>query len=159
MYLNRKTKCPPTALFDVPHKPEPVTAKYLEKKFPEFAQEMDGGGEERCLLYFWVRNKETKVYEFIDADAEEEIREILGVKLYDEAREKEKAKQKYLQETRALTEEEIRSFKEELALVSQQLKEWTNNTTKTSLDAQQQPREEDLESSEQSADSEVNTIP
>jgi hypothetical protein len=157
MYLNRKTKCPPTALFDVPHKAEPVTAKYLEKKFPDFAKEMDGGGEERCLLYFWVRNKETKVYEFLDAEAEEEIREILGVKLYDEAREKEKAKQKYLQETRALTEEEIRTFKEELAFVSQQMKDF-NNTTKISLEKQQELDGEDLESSEQSEDS-SNTTP
>ncbi len=84
MYLKPKKKCPPNALFDVPHKPEPVTAKYLMKKFPAFASEMDGCGEERCLLYFWQRNKETNVYEFIDEEAEDEVREILGVKLLDE---------------------------------------------------------------------------
>lgn len=144
MYLNRKEKCPPTALFDVPHKPDPVTARYIEKRFPEFAKEMDGGGEERCLLYFWKRNKETKVYEFIDAEAEEEIRELLGVKLYDEAKEKEKARQKYIQETRALTEQEIKDFKEELDYVRQQIKEF-NNTTTTSSVVQPPQQEEDSE--------------
>ena len=146
MYLKRKEKCQPKALFDVPHKAEPVTAAYLEKRFPEFAKEMDGCGEERCLLYFWVRTKETKVYEFIDADAEEEIRELLGVKLYDEAKEKEKAKQKYLQETRALTEEEIKDFKQELAYVREQIKEF-NNTTKTSSVEPQSQQEKDFEDS------------
>ena len=152
MYLRRKEKCPPNALFDVPHKGEPMTASRIQRKFPEFAKEMDGCGEERCLLYFWVRNKETKVYEFIDEDAEEEIAEILGVRIYDEAREKEKAKQKYLQETRALTEQEIKDFKEELAYVREQIKEF-NNTTKTSSKAHAQPpqREESSEDSEDSS--------
>jgi hypothetical protein len=150
MYLKPKTKCPPTALFDVPHKAEPVTAKYLMKKFPAFANEMDGCGEERCLTYFWQRNKETKVYEFIDEDAEEEVREILGVKLFDEQKEKEKARQKYLQETRGLTEEEIKEFKEELAYVRQQLQHF-NNTTKTSSQEQQGPQEVDSESDSDSS--------
>jgi hypothetical protein len=154
MYLNRKEKCPPKALFDMPHKPEPVTARYIEKKFPEFAKEMDGAGEERCLLYFWKRNKETKVYEFLDDEAELEIAEILDVELYDEAKEKEKARQKYLQETRALTEEEIRDFKEELAYVKQQLQEF-NNTTKISLQEQQEQQELEEDSEEDS----VNTTP
>lgn len=124
MYLTRKEKCAPNALFDVPHKAEPMTAAKIEKRFPDFAKEMDGCGEERCLLYFWKRNKETKVYEFIDEEAEEEIAELFGVDVYDEEKEKEKAKQKYLRETRALTEDEIREFKEELAYASQQMKEF-----------------------------------
>ncbi len=148
MYLRRKEKCPPNALFDVPHKGEPMTASRIQRKFPEFAKEMDGCGEERCLLYFWVRNKETKVYEFIDEEAEEEIAEILGVRIYDEAREKEKAKQKYLQETRALTEQEIKDFKEELAFVREQIKEF-NNTTKTS--SVEQPSQQESEDSEDSS--------
>lgn len=138
MYLDRKQVCPPTARFDVPHKREPVSAHYILRKFPEFAKEMDGGGEERCLLYFWKRNKETKVYEFIDADAEDEVRELFGVKIYDEEKEKEKARKKYLEENRALTEEEIRTFKEELAFASQQMKAFLNSTTKTSSSSLQQ---------------------
>lgn len=142
MYLNRKEKCNRKALFDVPHKANPVTAAYIEKKFPNFAKEMNGAGEDCCLLYFWKRNKETKVYEFIDEEAEQEIAELLGVKIYNEEAEQEKARQTYIQETRALTQEEIRDFKEELAFVSQQIKEF-NNTTKISSEQPQELVEEE----------------
>jgi hypothetical protein len=134
MYLNRKEKCSPKALFDVPHKAKPMAAASIEKKFPEFAKEMDGCGEERCLLYFWKRNKETKVYEFVDEEAEEEVAELFGVKIYDEEEEAEKAKQKYLQETRALTEQEIKDFKEELAYVSEQMKAFHQGSSEKRLE-------------------------
>jgi len=143
MYLDRKQRCPPTVLFYVPHKPDPVTAAYIEKKFPAFANDMDGGGEERCLLYFWKRNKETKVYEFIDEEAEEEVAEILGVEIYDEEKEKEKKRQKYLQETRALTEQEIKDFKEELLYASQQMKDFMKNT-QTKISSSEEESEEGL---------------
>ncbi len=149
MYLDRKTVCPPKALFDVPHKVEPVTASYIAKKFPAFAKEFDGAGEERCLLYFWKRNKETKVYEFLDDEAEEEVREMLGVKLYNEEEELEKKQKKYLEETRGLTEEEIKSFKEELFYASQQMKDFLKNTTKTSSLASPSPQGEESEESEE----------
>jgi hypothetical protein len=134
MYLTKKEKCSPTALFDVPHKSKPMTAASIAKRFPEFAKEMDGVGEERCLLYFWKRNKETKVYEFIDEEAEEEIAEILGVEVYDE----EKEKERYLNRSRPLTDEEIKDFKEELAFASQQMKEFLKKSS----------RKEDSEGSE-----------
>ena len=159
MYLDRKQICPPNARFDVPHKAEPVTALYIAKKFPEFANEMDGGGEERCLLYFWKRNKETKVYEFIDADAEEEVREMLGVKIYDEAKEKEKAKQKYLKETRALTEDEIRDFKEELAHASNQMKEFLKNSKKTKTSEELPPAQEEADASDSDSTDSSHTTP
>lgn len=118
MYLTRKERCHPHTMFDVPHKPEPMSAASIAKKFPDFAKEMDGVGEDRCLTYFWKRNKETKVYEFLDEEAEDEVAEMMGVQIYNEEEEKEK----YLQETRALTEQEIKDFKEELAYASQQVK-------------------------------------
>lgn len=158
MFLDRRQKCPPTALFDVPHKPEPMTAKQIEKRFPDFAAEMDGGGEDRCLLYFWKRNKETKVYEFIDEEAEDEVAELLGVTIFNEEEEKEKAKQKYLQETRALTEQEIKDFKEELAHASAELKKWAKNTTKTSSLEQQSRQKELVEEQDSDSDS-TNTTP
>lgn len=142
MYVDRKRKCHRHDLFDVPHKDKPMTAKRIMKKFPEFAAEMDGVSEERCLSYFWKRNKETKVYEFLDMDAEEELAEIWGVELYDE--EKEKAKEKA--KRRLLTDEEIRQFKEELAEVSQQMKEFLNSTTMISSVTQQEPLSESSDS-------------
>ncbi len=155
MFLEKKRPCPPTALFDVPHKKEPVTAAYLMKKFPKFASEMNGTSDDCCLLYFWKRNKETKVYEFIDEEAEEEVAEMLGVSLYNEEEEAEKAKQKYLEETRALTEEEIRNFKEELAYASQQMKEFLSSTTKTS--AASPPQQQDATQPESNEVSKVGT--
>lgn len=144
MYLDRKTRCKSDALFDVPHKDEPMTAKRIMKKFPEFAKEMDGTSEDRCLSYFWKRNKETKVYEFLDMDAEEEIAEWWAVELYDEEKEKEKERAK----RRPLTEDEIREFKQELAYASHQMKQWLNNTTKNSSQEQQESEESESSDSE-----------
>ncbi len=140
MYLSRKEKCSPRALFDVPHKPEPMTAAQIEKKFPDFAKEMNGSSEDCCLLYFWQRNKETKVYEFIDMEAEEEVAEILGVEVYDEELQARKKERLYMQQVRALTEQEIKDFKEELDLVRRDLQKFIRNTTKAS--SEEEPGEE-----------------
>ena len=121
MYLTRKQPCHPNTLFDVPHKPTPMSAKQIAKKFPAFAKEMNGSSEDQCLTYFWKSNKETKVYEFIDEEAEEEVAELLGVNVYNEEEVKKKEEEEYKQQTRALTEEEIRTFKEELAIAKQDL--------------------------------------
>lgn len=151
MYLDRKHKCSSHALFDVPHKNKPMTAKRIMRKFPEFAEEMDGVTEDRCLLYFWKRNKETKVYEFLDEEAEEEIAELWGVEVYDEQKEEEKERAK----RRPLTEEEIRTFKEELRRASEELRTFfTNNATKSLEELQHL---QDLQESDSSDSS--HTIP
>lgn len=128
MYLSKKQICPSTALFDVPHKPKPMTAAQIIKKFPEFAKEMNGTSDDSCLLYFWKRNKETKIYEFEDEEAEQEVAEMLKVKIYDEAAEKEKAAKLYAEQSRALTAEEIQSFKEELAHAKAELQRFYQET-------------------------------
>lgn len=145
MHLDRKTQCPPKALFDVPHKANPMTAAQIAKRFPDFAAEMDGCGEERCLLYFWKRNKETKIYEFLDQDAEEEVAELFGVKIYDEEAEKEK----YLQRSRQLTDEEIQAFKKDLLEASQEIKAFFANTTTSSSEEDSGEGSEEVEASEQ----------
>ncbi len=142
MFINRKERCPPTVLFYVPHKPDPVTAHYIEKKFPSFAKDMDGVGSERCLTYFWTRNKTTKIYEFIDEEAEEEVAEILGVEIYDEEKEKEKAKKKKEENSRALTEQEIKDFKEELTFVRDELTKFKNKTTSSSSEESDSEQEQ-----------------
>ena len=81
MYLALKQKCPMGLFFDMPHRPEPMTAKQLIKKFPKFAQLFDGQGEENTLKFYYKKSKETGVYEFIDFDAEEEVAELMGVKI------------------------------------------------------------------------------
>ncbi len=153
MYIDRKKKCHSKTLFDVPHKPYPITARRIEKRFPEFAKEMDGVSEERCLSYFWKRNKETKVYEFLDADAEEEIAELWNVELYDEEKESQKEKRK----RRPLTEEEIQTFKEQLSIASKELKQFFSNSATKTLEEAQQGLASQSTDSEQESDSEHTT--
>jgi hypothetical protein len=71
MYLALRQKCPLGDFFDMPHQPEPLTAKQIIKKFPKFAQLFDGQAEENTLKFYYKKSKETGIYEFIDLDAEE----------------------------------------------------------------------------------------
>lgn len=113
--------CPLTALFDVPHQIDPMTAYEIKKKFPQFAKEMDGGYEENTLSFFYKKNKERDVYEFKDEEAEEEVAELMGVEIYDEEKAKEKEK-KDAPENRVLTEEEKAVFREHLTDIREKLK-------------------------------------
>jgi hypothetical protein len=81
MYLAINQRCPLGLSFAVPHKPEPMTAKRIIKKFPHFAKIFDGQGEENTLRFYYKKSKETGIYEFIDLDAEEEVAELMGVKI------------------------------------------------------------------------------
>ena len=81
MYLNPRTKAGKRDYFRVPHQELPMTAAEIRKQFRSFAEEMDGRSADACLDFFYKRDKDTGIYEFIDADAEEEIAEILGVKI------------------------------------------------------------------------------
>ena len=118
MYLEKKKRCPLTTLFDMPHLPEPMSAYQIAKQFPAFAKEMDGSSTENCLLYFYKSNKERKVYEFQDADMEEEMAEMLNVKIYDEA-----GKEEPPHESRPLTEEEHQLFREHIADIQEKIQE------------------------------------
>ena len=81
MFLAVGRPCNPKALFDVPHKSEPMTARRIQKKFPDFAALFDGKSMENTLLFYYKKNKATDVYEFLDEEAEEEVAELMGVKI------------------------------------------------------------------------------
>ena len=81
MYLKYNIKISKNALLDVPHKPEPMTVTEIKKELPEFAKQMDGQCQENCLDFYYKKNKQTDVYEFIDQDSEEDIAEIMGVEI------------------------------------------------------------------------------
>lgn len=85
MYLAPKKLCSGSAMFDVPHQAEPMSARDIIKQFPTFAKEMDGTYDANSLSHFYKRNKTTQVYEFLDEEAEDEVAELMGVELYDEA--------------------------------------------------------------------------
>lgn len=74
-------RCPTHALFDLPHKDEPMSAKAIQKRYSKFADIFDGQSLENTLSFYYKKNKETGVYGFIDEDAEAEVAELLGVKV------------------------------------------------------------------------------
>ena len=118
MYFDKKTLCKFHILFDVPHKTNPMSAKEIARKFPAFAKEMNGSTYENTLLYFYKYNKERKVYEIQDPDLEEELAELLGVKILDETFEDEEIPS---YEARALTQEEHQIFREHIADIREKL--------------------------------------
>lgn len=67
--------------FDVPHIDQPMTAKEIIKKIPKFAKVFDGQCKENTLTFYYKKSKETGVYEFIDLEAEEEVAELMDVKI------------------------------------------------------------------------------
>jgi hypothetical protein len=81
MYLSVGRRCPTHALFDLPHKDEPMSAKAIQKRYPKFADIFDGQSLENTLSFYYKKNKETGVYGFIDEEAEAEVAELLGVKV------------------------------------------------------------------------------
>lgn len=81
MYLAINKYCPNDTLFYVPHRLEPITAKKIIKRYPKFAEIFDGTCIENTLTFYYVKNKTTGEYELIDEDAEEEVAELLGVKI------------------------------------------------------------------------------
>jgi hypothetical protein len=122
MYLDVGKKCPKKALFYVPHLPAPITAKAIKTQFPEFASLMDGMSKENTLLFYWKHNKKEDVYEFLDTDCEEEVAELLGVKLYDGELPEEQEEER--PENRQLTQEEVADFRNYLQEVREGMKEW-----------------------------------
>lgn len=111
MYLSKKQICPRDTLFDLPHKSEPMSAKNIIKKYPDFASIFDGKSEENMLSFYYKKNKDTNIYELIDEDAEIEIAELLGVEIKTF---KDTSLKEYIPPP-PLTAEQISSFKEELA--------------------------------------------
>jgi hypothetical protein len=127
MYLALRQKCPLGALFDMPHRPEPMTAKRIIKKFPKFAEIFDGEGEENTLKFYYKKSKETGVYEFIDQDAEEEVADLMGVKI----KEFKVINEEELddEEKRPLDNEDIKKFKNHMDDIRTGII-WLKNQTK-----------------------------
>lgn len=62
-----------------------MKARTIIRKFPKFAAEFDGSAEECTLSWYYTYNRALGIFEFKDADAEDEVAEMLGVVLYKEA--------------------------------------------------------------------------
>lgn len=117
-------KARPGLLLIVPHRREPMTVREIEKEYPDFARLFDGQSEENTILFYWKRNKE-KVYEFRDADDEEEVAELMGVEcLVEEEPDSEPEKMSLIGEP--LGEEEMNDFKSHMDDIKRGLA-WLND--------------------------------
>jgi hypothetical protein len=129
MYLALRQKCPLGEFFDMPHRPEPMTAKKIIKKFPKFAQIFDGQSEENTLKFYYKKSKERDVYEFIDLEAEEEVAELMDVKIKEfNVKDEDELDD---QEKRSLDKDDIENFKTHMADIRTGIM-WLNNQNKNS---------------------------
>lgn len=87
-----------------------MTAKQIIKRLPKFAAIFDGSSTENTLTFYYKKNKATDIYELIDEEAEEEVAELMGVKIktFRDTAEEEA-------EMKPLDEEQIEKFKTHMA--------------------------------------------
>ncbi len=115
MYLDIGLRASSKSFFRVPHLQMPMTVAELRKEFPAFAKEMDGSAKECTLRFFYKKDKESGIYEFIDADAEEEVAELMNVKVLEFCEEEEVDSDGEFVHSPVLTKEQMELHKEKLA--------------------------------------------
>jgi hypothetical protein len=115
LYVTIGVIAPPNVLFNVPHKKDPWSANKLERRFPSLIKEFDGSSYDSVLTFFYKLNKAEKLYEFKDAEAEEEFAELLGVRILCEMEECEEEEVNVV----ALTPEQMQLHKENLAMIKE----------------------------------------
>jgi hypothetical protein len=118
MFLDTKTECPKSLKMWLPHLEEPMSARKVEKKYPEFAGLFDGKAQENTLLFYYKINKEEQCLDFIDEDAEEEVAELLGVTITEIQLEDEEDAKPI---SRSLSQEEINEFRNHINDIRQGL--------------------------------------
>jgi hypothetical protein len=121
MYLDIGVRASTKQYFRVPHRQLPMTVQELRKEFPSFAAEMDGSAKECTLRFFYKKDKETGVYEFLDEEAEEEVADLMGVEVLEFADDDEVDSDGELVKSTPLSEEQIRRHKENLEQIRQGL--------------------------------------
>jgi hypothetical protein len=135
MYLDIGVRAAKGTYFRVPHKQLPMTMKEIEKELPNFAKEMDGSAKECTLRYFYKKDKESGIYEFIDIDSEEEVAEIMGVAIIEVAEEDEMDSDGELIKTTALTDQQLARHKENLAEIKRGLQMFDDSSSDSSFDS------------------------
>lgn len=111
MHLDTRTECPKSLKIWLPHLSEPLSARKVEKKYPEFAALFDGKSQENTLFFYYKINKLEQCLDFIDEDAEEEVAELLGVTITEIEVVDEDAEEASKPISRVLSEEEISEFR------------------------------------------------
>lgn len=113
----------------IPYADEPITIKKFKKKYTEFAKTFDGSLSESFLSVFWTFNKTTGIFEFIDADLEDEVAENLTIKIEDSI---DKLLKKMDESTSSkasgLSKEELAEFKLHLEDIHEMHKKFSEST-------------------------------
>ncbi len=115
MYLDIDIRASSKAYLRVPHLQIPMTVAEIRKEFPAFAAEMDGSAKECTLRFFYKKDKETGIYEFVDEEAEEEVAELMHVEILEFNEEEEVDSDGELIQSAALSTEQLQQHKENLA--------------------------------------------
>jgi hypothetical protein len=122
MYLDIGVRASNKLFLRVPHRQMPMTVREVSKEYPGFAAEMDGSSRECTLRYFYKKDKESGIYEFLDVDSEEEVAELMGVAVMEFAEEEEMDSDGELVKTTALTDEQLERHKTNLAQIREGLR-------------------------------------
>ncbi len=114
MYLDIAVRASSKLLFRVPHLQLPLTVKQIRKDFPDFAKEMDGSAKECTLRFFYKKDKETGIYEFIHSEDEDEVAELMKVQIMEFHEDEEVDSDGEPLKSDALTDEQMLMHKENL---------------------------------------------
>ena len=79
MHLSIKKMALKNCLLRVPHRPTPMKVSQIEKEHPEFAKLFDGESMENTIGFYWKKDKMSGIYEFKDAEDEDEVGFISGI--------------------------------------------------------------------------------
>jgi hypothetical protein len=134
MYLDIGVRAPKGLYLRVPHSQLPMTVQEITKHFSGFAREMDGSANECTLRFFYKKDKDTGVYEFLDVDSEEEVAELMGVSVLEIAEEEEVDSDGELIKTTSLTDEQLQRHKTNLAQIREGLKAIESDSSDSDTD-------------------------
>ncbi len=117
IFLSASQHAHPAMRFMVPHRRKPWSAKKMEERFPHLKEALDGKSPDAMLTFFYKFNKVENVFEFIDADAEEDFADLLGVKVLCAAMEDEEE----APPSESLSPEQLQVHKENMAMIREGL--------------------------------------
>ncbi len=120
LFLTASQIAPPSFRFMVPHREKPWSAKKLEARFPHLTNALDGKSPDAFLTFFYKYNKHEQVFEFIDADCEDEFADLLGVKVR-WGNDVDETETEIITSAKSLSPEELNMHKENLAMIREGL--------------------------------------
>ena len=116
IYYKINVIVPDKAKIMLPFREEPISIRKFKKKYNEFAKTFDGTTSDSYLEFFWKYEKTEGIFVFNDGECEDEVAEILNIKIEDCIDEIIKnMDDSKSSKTSALTAEEIEEFHKHLA--------------------------------------------